>query len=329
MKIISPVTTGNGAYVVHKNLERTIKNYHVCSYNPWWTVLPIILPHVCQLKKADIIHTTPDYGLFFSKPNIPLILTWHNYILDAFMRRYSGSIQRLHYATDLKWFTQISLQRATKMTSVSLFTANLVRQDLNYQAEIKVIYNGVDTSQFTPRKKPMKKALKVLFAGNLTRRKGVDLLPKIATRVQSHIRILYTSGLRTQKILSESPILKNLGYIPYENMPALYQEVDILLFPTVREGFALVVLEAMACGLPVIATNCSSLPEIVINGKGGFLCELGHADDFAEKINLLANSPKLCLEMGEFNRARVETLFTETRMMVEYQRLFEEVMDTK
>jgi glycosyltransferase involved in cell wall biosynthesis len=101
------------------------------------------------------------------------------------------------------------------------------------------------------------------------------------------------------------------------------------LFPTVREGFGLVAAEAMACGLPVVATNCSSLPEIVVDGKGGFLCELGNAEEFAEKINLLANSPELRREMGEFNRARVETLFTEERMIKEYQQLFEEVMDSR
>ncbi|MCK5716706.1 MAG: glycosyltransferase, partial [Thiomargarita sp.] len=82
------------------------------------------------------------------------------------------------------------------------------------------------------------------------------------------------------------------------------------------------------CGVPVVATNCSSLPEIVVDGKSGFLCELGNAADFAEKINILAQSPELRQKMGEFNRERVERLFTEERMIQEYQQLFEEVMDT-
>ena len=329
MNIISPMASGNGAYIIHQNLQQTIKNYQVCNYNPWWTLLPITLPYLCQLKSADIIHTTPDYGIFFYNKKIPQIISFHGYALDSFLRQYSGMLQKIHCATDLKWFTQASLQRASKVTSVSQFTADLVRKDLAYHGEIKVIYNGVDINRFFPKKRLPQTPIKVLFAGNLTRRKGADLLPKIAKKLKPGIRILYTSGLRQHTSLANFPNLQALGSIPYNKMPVLYQDIDILLFPTVREGFGLVAAEAMACGLPVVATNCSSLPEILIDGKSGFLCELGNADDFAEKINLLADSLELRKEMGEFNRARVESLFTEKRMIKEYQQLFEEVMDLK
>jgi glycosyltransferase involved in cell wall biosynthesis len=82
----------------------------------------------------------------------------------------------------------------------------------------------------------------------------------------------------------------------------------------------------MACGLPVVASDCSSLPEQVDEGKGGFLCPVGDIDAFAEKINLLADSPKLRREMGEYNRAKVEKMFTLDRMIKEYQDLFQEVL---
>lgn len=328
MNIISPMPTGNGAYILHKNLQHAITHYQVCPYSPWWTLLPITLPYLCHLKSADLIHTTPDYGIFFNQKKIPHIVSFHSYVLDALTHQYSGRLQRLHHSTDLKWFTQASLKRATQVTSVSQFTANLVRNDLAYHDDIRVIYNGVDIHRFVPRKRSAKTPIKVLFAGNLTRRKGADLLPDIAQKLDKDIHILYTSGLRAHKRFSVSPVLKALGVIPYDNMPALYQEIDILLFPTVREGFGLVAAEAMACGVPVVATNCSSLPEIVVDGKSGFLCELGNAADFAEKINILAQSPELRQKMGEFNRERVERLFTEERMIQEYQQLFEEVMDT-
>ena len=122
------------------------------------------------------------------------------------------------------------------------------------------------------------------------------------------------------------PNLKNIGAVPYSYMPKVYQDADILLFPTVREGFGLAAAEAMACGLPVVATNCSSLPELISEGKGGYLCELGNADKFAAKINELAASPALRREMGEFNRTRVEEKFTISRMVKEYQQLFEEAI---
>jgi glycosyltransferase involved in cell wall biosynthesis len=111
-------------------------------------------------------------------------------------------------------------------------------------------------------------------------------------------------------------------------MPNRYRRMDMLLMPTVREGFSLAVLEAMACGLPVIASRCSSLPEQIDDGKGGFLCPVGDVKAFAEKINLLAASPALRKEMGQYNRAKIEKEFPLDRMVKEYQQVFSEVLST-
>ena len=102
--------------------------------------------------------------------------------------------------------------------------------------------------------------------------------------------------------------------------------MDILLMPTIREGFGLAVAEAMACGRPVVASDCSSIPELIDDRKGGFLCPVGDVKAFAEKINILAESPNLRKEMGEYNREKVEKMFTLDRMINEYRALFEEVL---
>jgi glycosyltransferase involved in cell wall biosynthesis len=96
--------------------------------------------------------------------------------------------------------------------------------------------------------------------------------------------------------------------------------------PTVREGLCVSVLEAMACGLPVITSNCSSLPEQIDEGKGGFLCPVGDINAFVDKINLLAKSPGLRKEMGSYNREKVLKYFTLTRMVKAYRNLFEEIL---
>jgi glycosyltransferase involved in cell wall biosynthesis len=109
-------------------------------------------------------------------------------------------------------------------------------------------------------------------------------------------------------------------------MPSVYRMHDILLSPTVREGFGLAIAEAMACGLPVVASDCSAIPELIDHGKGGFLCPVGDVAAFAEKINILADSPRLRREMGEYNRTKIEKMFTVERMVNEYKDLFEEVL---
>lgn len=324
------MATGNGAYVVHKNLEREFKNYRVIQYNPYLTLMPPALYGIGRFFKADLIHTTPDYGLFHSRRETPLILTFHNYVLDAFMKHYSSLVQNIHYQSDLKWFTRQSVNNASVITSVSQFTAELVSKELAID-DVKVIYNGIDQNRFYPNRvsKRSGNQIRVLFCGNLTRRKGVQWLLPILSRLSPKIAVFYTTGLRGNMELPGNERLQCLGSVNYEQMPSVYNDMDILLFPTVREGLSLAAIEAMACGLPVVATNCSSLPELIDDGKGGFLCPLGDVQVFADKINQLAEDVGLRRDMGEYNRARVEKAFTLERMVKEYQCLFDEVLDTR
>lgn len=327
MKISSPMATGNGAYVVHRMLAEKIDGYCLHGYNPYLTLCPPLLPLSVPKEKTDLIHTTPDYSIFFRKRNTPLVVTFHGFYLDSFMNKYNTLGQRLHYNNVIRFLTSRALKSAKSVTVVSRFLAEIVKDEMGYPGEIRTIYNGIDVGTFYPAKDIKKNNVKVLFCGNLTKRKGADLLPLIADRLNAGIEILYTTGLMDRKQNFSSSRLINIGSVPFVEMAKVYHQADILLFPTVREGFGLVAAEAMACGLPVVATNCSSLPELIINGKGGFLCKLGDADEFAEKINLLADSPNLRREMGQFNRARVEEKFTVDQMVGKYKNLFEEVLD--
>lgn len=327
-KIYCPIAGGNGAHVIHKLLSANIPNYSLRTYNPLWTLIPAVLPFLFKdIYYPGIIHSTPDHSFLFLRKFHTLVVTFHNYVLDPYMCRFSSLLQNLHYKTDLRYFTRKALERAAIVTAVSHYTADLVKNDLSFSGNIQVIYNGIDTKLFTPRHPGATKGneIKVLFSGNLTRRKGVDILPMIVEKLPKHIKIVYTSGLRTKRSLPYHPQLENIGRISYEDMPEVYRGADFLLFPTIREGFGLAAAEAMACGLPVVASDCSSLPELVVHGKGGYLCESGNAASFAEAINNLAESPALRQGMGQFNRARAETYFSLDRMIMEYKHLFDQL----
>jgi glycosyltransferase involved in cell wall biosynthesis len=228
-------------------------------------------------------------------------------------------------------WTRRALNCASAVTAVSHYTANLVRKDMPTSIPIQVIYNGIDTNHFSPPpiQRNNQKEIRVFFSGNLTLRKGAKWLPAIAGKLQPNIRIYYTLGLRTRNRITKEGPLTSVGSVSLQDMPQRYREMDILLMPTVREGFGLSIAEAMSCGLPVVASDCSAIPELVDDGLGGFLCPVGDVDSFAQKINLLANSPQLRKEMGEYNRAKVEKLFTVERMVAEYQRLFDRVAESK
>ncbi len=326
MKYFSPIASGNGACIVHQTLQKQISGYKVSPYNPKWTFTPFLLPLLFN-HKADLIHTTPDYGCWFSKSQIPMVVTFHNYVLDPFMDPYSSTLKRIHYRSDLRFFIKKSVQNAALVTSVSQFTADLAKKHLPCTVPIKVIPNGVDADRFYPLKKTINQPMcKVLFSGNLTRRKGVQWLPGIASLLNKNSEIVYTQGLKKNNNLLVASNIRSIGAIPYHEMPQLYNDVDILLMPTVREGMSLAVLEAMACGLPVVTSNCSSMPELIEHGKGGYLCEIGNCSEFAVRINELAENQPLRHEMGAYNRAKIEQQYSQPKMIRAYQDVFESVL---
>ncbi len=256
-----------------------------------------------------------------------MVITFHNYVLDAAMRPYSSRIQRLHYATDLRFFTRLALWRAQAVTAVSEFTAALVREDMKYTGPIEVIPNGVDTNRFFPAQREATNGpLQVLFSGNLTRRKGADLLPEIARLAGADVQIHYTTGARAGIGDPRWAGLKPVGRVPHVDMPALYRQFDVLLFPTVREGMSLALLEAMASGLAVVASDASSNPELIEHGVGGLLCPVGEPKAYATALRTLAADRERVRDMGQYNRQVVESRYTVDRMVAGYRKVFERVL---
>jgi glycosyltransferase involved in cell wall biosynthesis len=284
-------------------------------------------------ERADIIHSHIDYGSVFKQSGKPLIVTAHNYVLDKFMRPYSSLLQYIHYQTDLRWSTLYTLKQCHRVVAVSHYIANKLRDEATYKRKIDVIYNGVDLRRFTPRKhRKNTRTFRVFFCGNLSRRKRANLIYPLARALGQKFEIIYTSGLSSSAGLLEgkSGNTANLtctGPVTYRDMPALYQTVDALFMPSVREGFGLCVAEAMAAGLPVVAANASAIPELIVDGHGGSLCEIDDLPAFTRTFKQLEESPDQCRRQGEFNRERAERLFGLTRMVRSYQALFEETLD--
>ena len=323
-RVVSPMATGNGAFVLHRLLEDSLADYRVFPYDPRWTYFPPLLKTL-PIPRGDIVHTTPDHAIFFCRSEQPLVVTLHNYVLDPFMRDHSSLLQQFHYRTDLRWFTARAIEAANVVTAVSQFTADLAMSDLGIDKPVRIIRNGIDADRFAPRGLRRRQGpVRVLFSGNLTRRKGAALLPEIAKMLSPNIEICCASGLAAGANHSNLTGIKMLGHIPHQSMPNLYNDVDILLMPTVREGLSLAILEAMACGLPVVATRCSSLPEQIHDGRGGYLCAPGDSNAFVKRLSELADSEALRRQMGDYNRELIEREFSLRVMLDAYRDLFDE-----
>jgi glycosyltransferase involved in cell wall biosynthesis len=111
-----------------------------------------------------------------------------------------------------------------------------------------------------------------------------------------------------------------------QDLVAAYHQCDALLLPTRFEGFGLSAVEAMACGKPVVATDCCSLPEVVADTIGGILCPMNDVRAFAAACRRLAQDGAIRAKLSSGARQRAENLFGEDRIIPQYVALYEKLL---
>lgn len=318
--------SGNGAYIVHTELAVRLENYELLACNPYLGAVPgLPSPGLRKwLGEASITHLSPSYGHIPLPQHCSRVITFHSFDIDPDNMEQASRAQRFYYRNVLRHAVFAATKSADRLVAVSKFVADCVRQHCPIgKKSVEVIYNGIDTLRFRPlREVDRDRPLRVLFVGNPTRRKGFHLLAKLANQLPNGVELAFTSGLRDEQVKSAHRRLVSLGHFPYSEMHRLYQEADVLLFPAYREGFGLCVAEAMASGLPVVSTNCSAIPELIDEGRGGFLVAPGDIPAMLERTRRLLESAELRRDMGEWNRVRAVRDFDRTEMVNGYHDLF-------
>jgi len=114
-----------------------------------------------------------------------------------------------------------------------------------------------------------------------------------------------------------------------DDVPEIMKAIDVLVLPSLWEGFGLVLVEAMAAGKPVIATNVSNLPEIVEDGKVGYLVPPQDSQQLAQALQRLIECPDAVHVMGQRAQQHVREYFTIDRMLDEIENLFYQVVTAK
>lgn len=169
----------------------------------------------------------------------------------------------------------------------------------------------------------------VAFAGRMSAEKGVDTLLSAAKRLPEIPIQLAGEGPMLARLRKEAPPTANfLGLLEGEAMAAFYRGTRFLVVPSRWfEMCPLVISQAFAHGLPVIASRIGGLGELVDDGVTGFLFEPGNAEDLANKIQLLWNKPALCREMGKLAYTRtIQELGEDVyfgRLMAVYEKAIE------
>jgi glycosyltransferase involved in cell wall biosynthesis len=109
-------------------------------------------------------------------------------------------------------------------------------------------------------------------------------------------------------------------------IPELLNTLDIFVLPSLSEGLPMSILEAMACGLPVVATRVGGIPEVVLDGQTGILVSSQDVPQFASALETLVQQKSIRENLGSQGRQRVVEHFSRQRMVQEYQALYESLM---
>lgn len=289
-----------------------------------------ILPRLLGVGGFDVVHL--HYPFIFGAELIwaaakirrfPYVLTYHNDLIGDGWRRYAFD------AYSAAWARPV-FAGARKIVVVSLDHAFSCRQAPIFrdrQPDVLAVPNGVDSTVFRPgldgdairrqHRIPPDAGL-ILFVGALDRAhhfKGVPHLLATFSSIRERDAILMLVGdgdLREAftRMAHEYGVLDRVrfaGSVPHAGLPSYYAASDVVVLPSFPpESFGLVLIEAMACGRPVVAHDIPGVRAVVDDGVDGFLVRPGDAADLAEKVSILLADPNLRTRLGIAGRRKVE-----------------------
>ena len=313
----------------HKAPLKILKSLNVFKYGKTALSLRLLYIVISFLdKKFDIIHCHfgPNgiIGAYLKEIGISgkLITTFHGYDMSVFIVNNSNNIyKKLFFKGDL--FLPIS----------NYWKRKLIRLGCN-EKKIIVHRTGINLEKFNffERRKQSGEPIKILTIGRLVEKKGHEYAIRAIAKIiqeNKNINIEYIiAGDGPLKNKLESLVLKLgiknyikfLGAVEQDEVLALYQQAHIFVLPSItarngdQEGIPVVLMEAQATGLPIISTYHTGIPEVVVDGKTGFLVPEEDVDALAERLEYLIEHPELWPDMGHAGRKFVEEKYDIKRL---------------
>lgn len=275
-------------------------------------------------EEFDIVHIHSPLSPLLST-SLPVIATIHTPMLidtkkrtdetkdiRARIEQLMGRYISFHIEMDL-------IERANKITTVANSVAMELREYGLNSKDVEVIGNGVDEKIFTPIKNKVDEKY-ILYSGRLDYRKGLfDLIESSKIICPAHPEISFVitgKGILIDKLkrrVNESGLKKNfnfVGFVSREKLIQLYQQATIYVLPSHYEGLPTVLLEAMACGCPVVATSVSGNLDVLTQGHDGILVPPKSPDKIAEAVLKLLDDEKMRNTLGINARNTIENRFT-------------------
>lgn len=317
--------------------EVQVSNYPVFQYPPYEIALASKMADVIQSEGLDLLHV--HYAIphavcaalarDMAGENVGIVTTLHG-----------TDVTVLGYDTALTSAIKYGIEKSDIVTAVSNSLKQQTYELIDTTKPIETIYNFVDEREYKPQDcTVLKKEFgiqedeKVLIhVSNFRKVKHVPDVIQTFLKVREKMPaklLLVGDGPEKSKIMHEikkGPFADDILFLgKQENLSELYAISDLKLLMSEKEAFGLVLLEAMACGVPGIGTNIGGIPEVISHGENGYIVDLADVEKAAEYAAQLLQDEEKHLQFKENAIATAQQNFHSTHIVEQYEALYEKV----
>jgi N-acetyl-alpha-D-glucosaminyl L-malate synthase BshA len=329
--------TGFSANIFYHEVR--VPSYPLFDFPPYETALASTLVDVVKNNNVDLLHVhyaIPHASAAFmakqilaeEKIHVPFITTLHGTDITLVGRDKT-------YAPVVTF----SINKSDAITAVSDNLRKETLENFDIKKDISVIHNFVDINRFSVKAMDaFKKAIApngekvILHASNFRKVKRIaDVIytfNKIKKSIPSKLLLVGDGPERhmAEELCRELGIFEETRFVgKQQDMEDIYAIADLFLLPSEYESFGLAALEAMATGTPVVATNAGGIPEIIIHGKNGFLCDIGDVEQMSSYAISILENDKI-LEAFSLKARKQAERFDIHKIVPQYELLYDQVL---
>ena len=323
--------------------EVEMEDYPLFKHPPYALALAVALHDAVRKHELDLVHV--HYAIphatsawiacemLKGERDLKIVTTLHG--TDITLVGLHPSFQAI---------TQFSILRSHGLTAVSDFLKRETVRDFSVpESRIEVVPNFVDTRIYRPGLEPCHRATLapdgekiVMHISNFRPVKRVEDVVEIFARVLGEIPsrlVLVGDGPdlpRARVRVEELGIRDRVVFLgEYTPVQELLSCSDLFLLPSMSESFGLAALEAMACGSPVVASRVGGLPEVIMDGETGYLCEAGDIDEMAAASIKILSDDKHRKELSDAGRAFAVKHFSSECIVPQYEEYYRRILESR
>lgn len=319
--------------------EVEVNNYSVFQYPPYDLSLANKMAEVVKREKLDILHV--HYAIphaicaFLAKEmvggNVKILTTLHGTDITVLGSDHS-----------LSEMIRFGIEKSDAVTAVSVNLIEQTEQLLHTTKKIEPVYNFIDNRVYFKKDCAcLRKAYKIedhekviIHVSNFRSVKRVPDVVRSFAKIIDHVDaklLLLGDGPEYSKVcrlVKELGIQDKVLFLGNQKHVSDFLSIsDLMMLLSEKESFGLVLLEAMACEVPVIGTLAGGIPEVIVDGETGFICEIGDVDQIARRAIEILTDPLLHKQMASSSLERAKTHFSQDIIISKYEDIYYTVLN--